>query len=43
MKSFGDELPFSYRSMERFRARIPRKVVRRAVRTMRELEKQDAR
>ena len=43
MKSFGDELPFSYRSMERFRARISRKVVRRAVRTMRELEKQDAR
>lgn len=41
MKSFGDELPFSYRSMERFRVRIPRKLVQRAVRQMRELEKQD--
>ena len=41
MKAFGDELPFSYRSMERFRVRIPRKLVQRAVRQMRELEKQD--
>ena len=41
MKSFGDELPFSYRSMEQFRVRIPRKLVQRAVRQMRELEKQD--
>ena len=41
LKAFGDELPFSYRSMERFRVRIPRKLVQRAVRQMRELEKQD--
>ena len=41
MKAFGDELPFSYRSMERFRVRIPRKLVQQAVRQMRELEKQD--
>ncbi|HJD20946.1 MAG TPA: transposase [Candidatus Gemmiger faecigallinarum] len=41
LKTFGDTLPFSYRSMERFRARIPRGVVRRAVRAMRELEKKD--
>ena len=41
MKAFGDTLPFSSRSMERFRAHIPRELVRQAVRRMRALERQD--
>ena len=42
LKTFGDALPFSYRSMERFRTRIPQKLVRDAVRKMRELEREKA-
>lgn len=41
MKAFSDTLPFSCRSMARFRARIPRALVRQAVRQMRALERQD--
>lgn len=41
LKTFGDALPFSYRSMERFRTRIPQKLIRDAVKKMRELERQD--
>ena len=44
LKTFGDELPFSYRSMERFRTRIPPQAdARDAVKKMRELERQDDR
>ena len=41
LKSFADEAPFSARSMEMFRRRIPRAVVRDAVRLLRGFERED--
>ena len=35
METFSDEMPFSARTVARFRARIPDKVVRPAVRLLR--------
>ena len=41
LKAFADEAPFSARSMEMFRRRIPRAVVRDAVRLLRGFERED--
>ena len=41
LKAFVDEAPFSARSMEMFRRRIPRAIVRDAVRLLRGFERED--
>lgn len=38
LETFGDTLPFSHRSMERFRLRISEKTVRKIIRQLRTLE-----
>lgn len=38
LPAFSDEVPFSVRTMARFRARIPQKAVRAAVRLLRQLQ-----
>lgn len=39
--NLGDRPPFSARSMEKFRARIPHREIRRAVRALRQFEAED--
>lgn len=41
-ETFSDQAPFSARSMEKFRARIPRRLVNEAVRLLRTFEEEPA-